>query len=343
VLVRLSSLLALVVLASVLPVGVTSAAAATVNRCAVGKNPQYIFGFASLHDALGDQMGQPVTCEFADPNGTGDVHQQTTRGLAFWRKRSNTPTFTNGYDHWALTGGRTVQWTGASIDPPAVALAPPPAPRPAPPAPSAAPTDTTLRTLVAAAVRGLNAFWSARVPNYTPAEFYWYRGGIKTACGTAGSDGPFYCGGDRSVYVETPFFESLWKKGWKFGLQTILAHEFGHHVQRLSGIRVMPRPDRQGQVYSIEAELGADCLAGVWANDAFSRGTVTRADISEAWDLTSAAGDDEDIDWYARDAHGTPASGPTPSCRASKTAASGSASQSEPDARPSCRLIAWHR
>ena len=57
-------------------------------------------------------MGGAITCEFADPNGTGDVHQQTTKGLAFWRKRSNTPTFTNGYDHWALTTAGLVHWIG---------------------------------------------------------------------------------------------------------------------------------------------------------------------------------------------------------------------------------------
>jgi predicted metalloprotease len=299
-LVRLSSLFALVVLAAVLPVSVASAA--TTNRCPPGQNPLYVSGFASLRAELGDQMGQPVTCEFADPNATGDVHQQTTRGLAFWRKRTNTPTFTNGYDHWALSGGRTVHWTGATIDPPAAALAPP---RPPTPAPTAAPTDAALRALVVSAARDLNAFWSTRLPNYTPADLYWYRGSVKTGCGTADSEGPFYCGGDRSVYIETPFFESLWKKGWTFGLQTIMAHEFGHHVQRLSGIRVMPRPVRPGQVYSIEAELGADCLAGVWANDAYSRGTVSKADISEAWDLTSAAGDADGTSWFTPDAHGT--------------------------------------
>jgi hypothetical protein len=88
------------------------------NRCGVGGTPRFTLGFATLKARLGDAMGEPLTCEFADPNGTGDVHQQTTRGLAFWRKSTNTPTFTNGSDHWGYTSAGWVEWKGTSIDPP---------------------------------------------------------------------------------------------------------------------------------------------------------------------------------------------------------------------------------
>ncbi|MGI9147729.1 MAG: hypothetical protein ACR2IK_14450 [Chloroflexota bacterium] len=80
-----------------------------------------MFGFADLRAQIGDPMGDPVTCEFSDPSGTGDIHQRTTTGLAFWRKSTNTPTFTNGFDHWAQTPMGRVTWTGASVDPPAQA------------------------------------------------------------------------------------------------------------------------------------------------------------------------------------------------------------------------------
>jgi hypothetical protein len=90
----------------------------TGNRCAIGSVPGFTFGFATLKARLGDAMGEPVTCEFADPNGTGDVHQQTTKGLAFWRKGTNTPTFTNGSQHWGYTPAGWVEWNGTSIDPP---------------------------------------------------------------------------------------------------------------------------------------------------------------------------------------------------------------------------------
>jgi hypothetical protein len=90
--------------------------------CAPGETPTYVFGFAALHDKLGATMGSPSSCEYADPNGTGDTEQNTTVGLAFWRKSTNTPTFTDGSTHWALTPGGDVSWVGASIDPPADAV-----------------------------------------------------------------------------------------------------------------------------------------------------------------------------------------------------------------------------
>jgi hypothetical protein len=97
--------------------------AQTGNACPPGQVPHYVAGFAALKGAVGSPMGDPVTCEFADPNGTGDVHQRTTTGLAFWRKSTNTPTFTNGTEHWALNGTLVLYWTGTSIDPPQAAPA----------------------------------------------------------------------------------------------------------------------------------------------------------------------------------------------------------------------------
>jgi hypothetical protein len=94
-------------------------------RCGPGESPTYVFGFASLHDQLDAGMGQPVSCEYADPNGSGDTLQDTTGGLAYWRKATNTPTFTDGATHWALTEIGLVSWTGPSIDPPPQNWSPP--------------------------------------------------------------------------------------------------------------------------------------------------------------------------------------------------------------------------
>lgn len=128
---------------------IPAGAQAAPTFCSPGRVPQFVFGFADLRTMLGDVMGQPATCEFPDPNGTGDVHQRTTSGLAFWRKDTNTPTFTNGSEHWASTPAGWVYWTGTSIDPVADAqpwppelIAAPPAPiapGPAPVAPAPAP------------------------------------------------------------------------------------------------------------------------------------------------------------------------------------------------------------
>jgi excalibur calcium-binding domain-containing protein len=132
-----SALMAWCLVAVLSAVPVTAQSAPTF--CAAGQSPGFVLGFADLKAMLGDAMGQAATCEFPDPNGTGDVHQQTSSGLAFWRKATNTPTFTNGSEHWGNTPTGWVYWSGSSIDPvadaqpwPPEVAAPPPAPPPAP-------------------------------------------------------------------------------------------------------------------------------------------------------------------------------------------------------------------
>lgn len=90
--------------------------------CEPGQKPQFRFGIGALAQALGEVMGQPMECEHPVPSGD-DTHQQTTKGLAYYRKATNTPSFTNGDDHWALTAAGVVHWRGDSADPPADALA----------------------------------------------------------------------------------------------------------------------------------------------------------------------------------------------------------------------------
>lgn len=92
--------------------------AETADYCSQGETPTFRAGFRSLSDDLGPLAGAPTTCEYPDPAGTGDVEQNTSTGLAFWRKSTNIPTFTNGFDHWALTLAGLVHWTGSSVDPP---------------------------------------------------------------------------------------------------------------------------------------------------------------------------------------------------------------------------------
>ncbi|MFN8633924.1 MAG: DUF6782 family putative metallopeptidase [Chloroflexota bacterium] len=86
--------------------------------CPPGAAPEFVNGFATLKAALGDTMGDPIECEHVDTR-SGDAHQTTTTGLAFWRKSTNTPTFTDGYRKWALTGQGIVAWVGSANDPPA--------------------------------------------------------------------------------------------------------------------------------------------------------------------------------------------------------------------------------
>jgi len=97
-----------------------SAFAQSAPFCPPGATPRFANGFATLKANLGPIMGDPVECEHND-GATGDVIQQTSTGLSFWRQSTNTPTFTDGYRHWALTGSGLLAWEGSAIDPPATA------------------------------------------------------------------------------------------------------------------------------------------------------------------------------------------------------------------------------
>lgn len=118
---------AVAVLASAAWPTARSAAQPTAPFCRPGVQPSFVFGFRALADAIGDTMGEPLECEHANPEN-GDTLQRTTTGLAFYRKATNTPTFTDGFRHWALTTAGLVFWTGLEVDPPAMtdlALQPP--------------------------------------------------------------------------------------------------------------------------------------------------------------------------------------------------------------------------
>ena len=86
--------------------------------CRSGEQPAFHFGFAALSAALGSSMGNAISCEYGDPRGSADTLQTTSKGLSFYRQRPNTPTFTTGFEHWALTPTGIVYWTCDSIDPP---------------------------------------------------------------------------------------------------------------------------------------------------------------------------------------------------------------------------------
>ncbi len=138
------------------------------------------------------------------------------RPRAVWpsgAKSTNTPTFTDGYDHWALTQQGALHWTGSSIDPPtqrAAAAATTPRPAPAP-TQAATRSDTSLQAFVGNVLADANAFWSRRLRTYQPARVAWY---VSRKCGRrlrpSSNVGPFYCSGDGVVYLQTPFLEQLW-------------------------------------------------------------------------------------------------------------------------------------
>jgi predicted metalloprotease len=126
---------------------------------------------------------------------------------------------------------------------------------------------------------------------------------VQSACGYAGAaTGPFYCPGDEKVYLDLSFFDEMQLKlgaPGDFALGYVIAHEVGHHVQKLLGImdQVMSRrgrvDEREFNQLQVRLELQADFLAGVWAHYAQrAAGYLEQGDIEEGLNAASAVGDD---------------------------------------------------
>ncbi len=136
---------------------------------------------------------------------------------------------------------------------------------------------------------------------YEHAKLVLFREGVDTACGAASSAvGPFYCPGDERVYLDLSFQKELGSKldaTGDFAWAYVIAHEMGHHVQRLTGIsdkvRALERqhPDQRNAI-SVRQELQADCYAGVWAHTVYKEGALEDGDIKEALGAAGAVGDD---------------------------------------------------
>ena len=154
-------------------------------------------------------------------------------------------------------------------------------------------------------------FWAAEFERqgsrYEPASFNVFTGGVSTGCGSASSAmGPFYCPRDQGVYMDIGFFrvleEQLGAEGGDFAEAYVVAHEFGHHVQNLTGQNDHVRSREGAESDAVRLELQADCLAGVWSHhatqvDATTGGApiiteISREDIAEAIDAAETVGDD---------------------------------------------------
>jgi len=130
-----------------------------------------------------------------------------------------------------------------------------------------------------------------------------FSGAVRSACGFAeAAVGPFYCPGDRKLYIDLSFYRDLRDKlgaPGDFAQAYVIAHEVGHHVQNLLGIaeRVQAAQGKRGRTEAnalqVRMELQADCLAGVWANNAQrARNLLESGDIEEGLNAASAIGDD---------------------------------------------------
>jgi predicted metalloprotease len=126
---------------------------------------------------------------------------------------------------------------------------------------------------------------------------------VRSACGIAGAAvGPFYCPADEKVYIDLSFYEELRRQfnaPGDFAQAYVVAHEVGHHVQKLLGIsdRVDAMQGRLSEVeanqLSVRLELQADFFAGVFARYVQNQGVLEAGDIDEALRAASAVGDDQ--------------------------------------------------
>jgi hypothetical protein len=143
--------------------------------------------------------------------------------------------------------------------------------------------------------------WAKIIPQYRHAKLVLYRGGIDSACGLAQTaTGPFYCPGDEKVYLDLSFFSELKNRlgaSGEFAQAYVIAHEIGHHVQKITGIERKVRQEvesnpRMANAISVRVELQADCYAGVWANSTEQRDLLQQGDVESAMNAAAAVGDD---------------------------------------------------
>jgi predicted metalloprotease len=136
---------------------------------------------------------------------------------------------------------------------------------------------------------------------YRHAKLLLFRNSYPSGCGTAkAATGPFYCPEDEKVYLDLGFFDELRTKfgaPGKFAQAYVIAHELGHHVQKILGIetkvRMLQQRDRQeANPLSVRLELQADCFAGVWAHTTQEPDLVSSSGVESALRAAAAVGDD---------------------------------------------------
>lgn len=173
--------------------------------------------------------------------------------------------------------------------------------------------NTERECRLSATAQSLDAYWAEALPaqvgvEYVLPEVYSFTASTQTGCGAATSAvGPFYCPPDQTVYIDVSFFDELRDRfgssGGPLAEEYVTAHEFGHHIEQLSG--VMSSADRSGtgpESDSVRIELMADCLAGMWAGNAATTidprtgvpflQEITPDQLKDALSAASAVGDD---------------------------------------------------
>jgi predicted metalloprotease len=166
---------------------------------------------------------------------------------------------------------------------------------------ASSPEEERMVEFVSFVLDDAQAVWAQLLPGYQDAKLVLFRDGVDSACGFAQTAvGPFYCPGDHRVYIDLAFFEELHRRfgaPGDFAQAYVLAHELGHHVQRLTGIEEQVRRAQQASPeaandLSVRMELQADCFAGVWGHSTSQRDLLDAGDVEEGLAAAAAVGDD---------------------------------------------------
>lgn len=169
------------------------------------------------------------------------------------------------------------------------------------------PQEEELKDFVSKVLRSTEVVWDEQFrlmgKQYERPKLHLFRGVVNSACGQADAAvGPFYCPGDRKVYIDLGFYEIMKNRlhaGGDFAQAYVIAHEVGHHIQNLLGASDMVHA-KKGRVseaeynqWSVRLELQADFYAGVWAHHADKmRKILEDGDIEEGLNAASQIGDD---------------------------------------------------
>ncbi len=171
---------------------------------------------------------------------------------------------------------------------------------------NSSPEETKLADFVGAVLRDVQDTWTQLLPAqanvpYRHAKLDLFREAIRSGCGNAQTEmGPFYCPADEKVYIDLGFYKELQDRfgaSGDFAQAYVIAHEVGHHVQKLLGIsdkveQAQQQNPRQAKALSVRLELQADCFAGVWAHSTQQRNILQEGDVDEALNAAASVGDD---------------------------------------------------
>ena len=163
--------------------------------------------------------------------------------------------------------------------------------------------DNAYATEACNALGSLNETWQPEFQRagieFQQPKLWFYQGGTRSGCGSASSSvGPFYCPADQGIYIDTSFYDTMQRQlgaGGDFARYYVMAHEYGHHIQMLTGAANQIRSAQQQNPRSanqlqVLMELQADCYAGVWAGK--NRNAIEPGDFEEGMTAASAIGDD---------------------------------------------------